>query len=87
MPRRRYPSWGAPVTRNLADYLVPVNADQPDITVEFTDHPNLQFNSLGVRDVGEIGITAIGAAIVNPVYHDKGMRVRALPVTKNKILA
>jgi xanthine dehydrogenase YagR molybdenum-binding subunit len=40
-----------------------------------------------VRDIGEIGITAIGAAIVNPVYHDKGMRVRALPVTKNKILA
>jgi len=25
---------GAPATRNLADYLVPVNADIPDITVD-----------------------------------------------------
>jgi xanthine dehydrogenase YagR molybdenum-binding subunit len=78
---------GAPATRNLADYLVPVNADIPDITVEFTDHPDLQFNSLGVRGIGEIGITGIAAATANAVYHATGIRVRDLPVSIDKLLA
>jgi xanthine dehydrogenase YagR molybdenum-binding subunit len=78
---------GTPVTRNLADYLVPVNADVPDITVEFTDIPDLQFNSLGVRGIGEIGITGITAAIANAVHHATGVRVRDLPITLDKILA
>ncbi len=77
---------GAPVTRNLADYLVPSNADVPDITVEFTDHPDLQFNTLGVRGIGEIGITGITAAIANAVYHASGVRVRELPITLDKVL-
>jgi xanthine dehydrogenase YagR molybdenum-binding subunit len=77
---------GYPVTRNLADYLVPVNADIPDITVEFTDHPDLQFNTLGVRGIGEIGITGSAAAIANAVFHASGIRVRELPLTIDKIL-
>jgi xanthine dehydrogenase YagR molybdenum-binding subunit len=77
---------GTPVTRNLADYLVPVNADVPEITVEFTNIPDLQFNSLGVRGIGEIGITGITAAIANAVYHATGVRVRDLPITLDKIM-
>jgi xanthine dehydrogenase YagR molybdenum-binding subunit len=75
------------VTQNLADYLVPVNADVPDITVEFTNIPDLQFNSFGVRGIGEIGVTGVTAAIANAVYHATGIRVRELPITLDKILA
>jgi xanthine dehydrogenase YagR molybdenum-binding subunit len=78
---------GYPVTRNLADYLIPVNADIPDITVEFTDHPDLQFNSLGVRGIGEIGITGTAAATANAVYNATGIRVRTLPISLDKLLA
>jgi xanthine dehydrogenase YagR molybdenum-binding subunit len=78
---------GFPVTRNLADYLVPVNADIPDIAVEFTNIPDLQFNSLGVRGIGEIGITGITAAVANAVFNATGIRVRDLPITLDKILA
>ena len=78
---------GAPVTRNLADYLVPVNADIPDITVEFTDHPDLKFNTLGVRGIGEIGITGSVQATADAIYNATGVRVRDLPVSIDKILA
>jgi xanthine dehydrogenase YagR molybdenum-binding subunit len=77
---------GAPATRNLADYLVPVNADIPDITVEFTDYPDLQFNSLGVRGIGEIGITGIAAAVANAVFNATGIRVRELPISIDKMM-
>jgi xanthine dehydrogenase YagR molybdenum-binding subunit len=77
----------SPVTRNLADYLVPVNGDIPDLTVEFLDYPDLDFNSLGVRGIGEIGITGIAAAIANAVYHATGVRVRELPITLDRLLA
>jgi xanthine dehydrogenase YagR molybdenum-binding subunit len=77
---------GAVVTNNLADYHVPVNADIPNIDVRFVEEPDLRFNPLGVRGVGEIGITGVAAAVANAVYHATGVRVRDLPIVPEKLL-
>lgn len=71
---------------NLADYLVPVNADIPDIQVSAIDIPDYALDTLGARGVGEIGITGTGAAIANAIYHATGKRVRDLPITPDKLL-
>ena len=75
-----------PVTDNLADYAVCVNADIHSITAKFIDQPDPHVNALGCRGVGEIGITGIAAAICNAVYHATGKRVRDLPITPDKLL-
>jgi xanthine dehydrogenase YagR molybdenum-binding subunit len=82
----RDPRTGAIVTNNLADYRVPVNADVPPIEIGFVDHPDVTFNALGVRGVGEIGITGVAAAVANAVYHASGRRVRDLPIVPERLL-
>jgi xanthine dehydrogenase YagR molybdenum-binding subunit len=74
------------VNADLAGYLVPVHADVPEIDVSWIGEPDFNFNSMGCRGVGEIGITGVAAAIVNAVYHATGVRVRDLPVTPEKLL-
>ena len=77
---------GRIVTRNLADYLVPVHADIPEIEVEFLDKPDPHINALGMRGLGEIGITGVAAALANAVFHATGKRVRDLPITLDKLI-
>jgi xanthine dehydrogenase YagR molybdenum-binding subunit len=45
------------VNTNLADYHVPVNADVLDIDVTWIDTADPHANPLGVKGIGEIGIT------------------------------
>jgi xanthine dehydrogenase YagR molybdenum-binding subunit len=80
------PRNGRVVTDNLADYLVPVNADLEQIEPLFLDIPDMQINALGARGVGEIGIVGVAPAIANAVYHATGVRVRQLPITIEKLL-
>jgi xanthine dehydrogenase YagR molybdenum-binding subunit len=80
------PGTGLPVTRNLADYHVPTNADIPEIDVAFVGEPDFAFNPIGARGMGEIGITGIAAAIANAVYHATGKRIRDLPITQDKLI-
>jgi xanthine dehydrogenase YagR molybdenum-binding subunit len=72
--------------RNIAEYLVPTNADVPAIEVEFINRPDLQFNSIGARGMGEIGITGTPAAIANAVFHATGKRIRRLPIRPEQLL-
>jgi xanthine dehydrogenase YagR molybdenum-binding subunit len=75
------------VNANLADYHVPVNADIQVLDVRFVGAPDPYVNPLGVRGIGEIGITGVAAAIANAVYHATGKRIRALPITVDALVA
>ncbi|WGV24334.1 xanthine dehydrogenase family protein molybdopterin-binding subunit [Halotia branconii] len=80
------PNFGRVVNHDLAEYHVPVNADVPDIQVFFVDENDPHINPLGVKGIGEIGITGVAGAIANAVYHATGKRVRDLPITLDKVL-
>jgi xanthine dehydrogenase YagR molybdenum-binding subunit len=78
---------GRVLNANLADYVVPVNADVPEILTIDVGVPDLQASVLGGKAVGELGIVGVAAAISNAVYHATGKRIRDLPVTMDKLLA
>lgn len=80
------PNDGRVVTRDLAQYLVPVNADMPEFDVQFIDIPDPYISPLGARGIGEIGITGVTAAIANAIYNATGKRVRDLPITPDKLI-
>jgi xanthine dehydrogenase YagR molybdenum-binding subunit len=80
------PNTGRIVTKDLADYHVPVHADMPEFDVQFTDKPDYNISLVGARGAGEIGITGITAAIANAVYNATGKRVRELPITPDKLI-
>ncbi|MFN7963674.1 MAG: xanthine dehydrogenase family protein molybdopterin-binding subunit [Thermoanaerobaculia bacterium] len=81
------PATGRFTTADLGAYHVPVNLDVPRIEVEFVGEPDTQFNPLGARGIGEIGITGLAAAIANAVFNATGRRVRELPLTPDRLLA
>ncbi|NIA57650.1 xanthine dehydrogenase family protein molybdopterin-binding subunit [Massilia sp. TW-1] len=77
---------GRAVNGNLAEYHVPTNADVQSIDVQIVDEDDPHVNPLGAKGIGEIGITGVGAAIANAVFHATGKRVRDLPITLDKLL-
>ena len=75
------------VTRDLANYLVPVHADMPTFDVQFLDKPDMMISPIGARGIGEIGITGMAAAVANAVFNATGKRVRDLPITIDKLMS
>ncbi|SCK20989.1 xanthine dehydrogenase YagR molybdenum-binding subunit [Streptomyces sp. WMMB 714] len=80
------PGTGRWVNASLADYLVAVNADAPDVAVELVEVEDREVNPLGVKGVGEIGQVGANAAIANAVHHATGRRVRKMPVTVEDLM-
>jgi xanthine dehydrogenase YagR molybdenum-binding subunit len=80
------PRTGRWASASLGDYLVPVNADAPDVDVELIEVDDHVTGPLGVKGVGEIGQVGSGAAIANAVYHATGYRVRELPIAIEHLL-
>ncbi len=74
------------VNDNLADYLIPVNADVPSIEIIMVPEQDDRVNPLGIKGIGEIGIVGMNAAVANAVFHATGKRVRELPIRPEKLL-
>ncbi len=81
------PNIGRVTNPNVAEYLMPVNADIPDIRTIFIAEEDRIINPVGVKGLGELPIVGVAAAIANAVYHATGVRVRDLPIRIDKILA
>src|SRR5260370_35136703 len=79
------PATGRIANANLGDYLVPVNADVPDLEVLFVGEPD-RLNPIGVKGVGEVGLVGMAAAIANAVLHATGRRLPSLPITRAQLL-
>ena len=69
----------------FSDYLIPANADVPEIDVVFVGTPDT-VRPIGIKGIGEIGVVGVSAAIANAVYHATGRRIRALPITIEQLL-
>lgn len=77
---------GRILTRDLADYHVPVHADVPELDIIIVDEADAYVNEIGAKGIGEIGITGVAAAVANAVYHATGKRIRELPITLDKLV-
>jgi xanthine dehydrogenase YagR molybdenum-binding subunit len=77
---------GRVMNADLAGYHVPVNADVPHVEAILVEERDEHVNALGIKGVGEIGITGTAAAIANAVWHATGVRVRSFPITLDRLM-
>jgi xanthine dehydrogenase YagR molybdenum-binding subunit len=77
---------GRIVNTNVAEYLMPVNADVPEIQTILVPNDDQNSNPLGAKGIGELPMVGVAAAIANAVYHATGVRVRKVPIRIEDIL-
>src|SRR6201999_3479224 len=72
--------------KDLAEYMIPVNADIGDIDVILVPEDDTLVNPLGIKGIGELGNVGMNAAVANAVFHATGVRIRKLPIRIEKLL-
>ena len=72
--------------RNYSGYLVPTNADIPELDILFVDEFDEEASPLGAKGLGELTAVSVAPAIANAVYHATGKRVRDLPITIEQLM-
>ena len=73
---------------NMADYLVPMAGEMPDIVCAHVETPTRQ-SQLGAKGVGEAGTAGAPGAVMNAINDalaPLGARVTAMPFTPERIL-
>jgi xanthine dehydrogenase YagR molybdenum-binding subunit len=78
---------GRIMNANLSEYHVPVNADVMGLEAITVDEHDPHVNALGIKGVGEIGITGSAGAVANAVWHATGIRVRRFPIRIEDLLS
>jgi xanthine dehydrogenase YagR molybdenum-binding subunit len=77
---------GRPMNADLGEYHVPVNADIPDMEAILVAEDDPHVNALGIKGVGEIGVTGSAGAVANAVWHATGVRIREFPITLDRLI-
>ncbi len=83
-----YDDTGSLCNGNMADYLVPMAAEMPDIVVGHVQSPT-RSSMLGAKGAGEAGTAGAPAAVMNAINDALapfGVRVSSQPITPQKIL-
>jgi xanthine dehydrogenase YagR molybdenum-binding subunit len=75
------------VNRDIAEYLIPVNADIRQLEVILVPEVDPEVNPAGVKGLGELGNVGTAAAIANAVFHATGRRIRDLPIRIDDLIA
>ena len=79
--------YGSFVNQDLAQYVLPVQADIGEVEAIMLDEVDDKANPMGIKGVGELGNSGAGAAVANAIYNACGVRVRNYPITPDKLLA
>ena len=77
---------GEVLNANLEEYKVPTLADLPEIVNATESMPDDEANALGAKGIGEPPLIPTAAAIANAVFDAVGIRVRELPIRREKLL-
>jgi carbon-monoxide dehydrogenase large subunit len=83
-----YSEQGQLLNGTLADYLVPMAAEMPDIHVDHVSTPTLH-SELGAKGAGEAGTAGAAAAVLNAIndaLQPLGARLSQIPATPERIL-
>ncbi len=83
-----YSPEGQLLNGNMADYLVPMAGEMPDIEVGHCSSPTKD-SELGAKGVGEAGTAGAAAAVsnaVNDALSPFGVRITAIPITPEVVL-
>lgn len=78
--------YGGFLNADLAEYVIPVNADIGEIDIDFIGEPDPLLNKDGLKTLGEVVMTGVAPAIANAIFHATGQRHRSLPVRIEDLL-
>ena len=73
------------VTRDFAEYLIPVAPDAPEIVPIFIEEEEPS-GPFGAKGLGEPAMIPTAGAVVNAIYDAVGVRVYQLPATPERVL-
>jgi aerobic carbon-monoxide dehydrogenase large subunit len=83
-----YDNDGQLLNANMADYLVPMSAEMPDMIIGHVETPTAE-SELGAKGAGEAGTAGAPAAVMNAIndaIRPLGGRVSAMPFTPERVL-